>query len=260
MSPYPKRHVSSAWVGPVYKRSVWSMSIKASCIIHFTSHVRRQNLAKKAALLRLPSGLSGACGPQHSRIAGWSQTTIRPRSIQYPLFALGLLHPLHPPTSRSRPRPRGAGSEVVRRLRGGIAVVLSHPSGRQLRRSNGASNLGGGRVLHARIRHCCGVRFACRTDSPSCVCSSVWCLTRRYRLHGDARWASGSSARSSRLRAASFPAHRPDFKFSSACRPGVPEAVRRSRARQTESRVVGCVTGACQHRSLTAIRVMPRKR
>ena len=34
--------------------------------------------------------------------AGWSQTAIRPRSIQYPLDAHGLLHPLHPPTSRQQ--------------------------------------------------------------------------------------------------------------------------------------------------------------
>jgi hypothetical protein len=149
---------------------------------------------------------------------------------------------------RARP-PRGAGSEV-RGLRSGIAVALSHPSGRRLRRSNGASDLGGGRIRHARVRHCCGVRFACCccTGSPSCVCLSVWCLTRRYRPR-DARCASGSSTRSTRLRAASFPARRPDFEFSSACRPRVPEAVRRSRARQTEDRVVGCATGACQHRS-----------
>ena len=147
---------------------------------------------------------------------------------------------------RARP-PQGAGSEV-RGLRSGIAVALSHLSGRRLRRSDGASNLGGGRIWHARVRHCCGVRFACRTDSPSCVCSSVWCLTRRYRPR-DARCASGSSTRSTRLRAASFPACRPDSEFSSACRLRVPGAVRRSRARQTEDRVVGCATGACQHRS-----------
>ena len=148
-----------------------------------------------------------------------------------------------PVRARSR---RGAGSEV-RGLRSGIAVVLSNPSGRRLRRSNGTSDLGGGRIWHARVRHCCGVRFACRTDSPSCVCSSVWCLTRRYRPR-DARCASGSSTRSNRPRAAAFSARRPDFRSSSA-RPGVPEAVRRSCARQTEDRVVGCATGACQHRS-----------
>ena len=59
-----------------------------------------------------------------------------------------------PVRARSR---RGAGSEV-RGLRSGIAVVLSNPSGRRLRRSNGASDLGGGRIWHARVRHCCGVQ------------------------------------------------------------------------------------------------------
>ena len=57
-----------------------------------------------------------------------------------------------PVRARSR---RGAGSEV-RGLRSGIAVVLSNLSGRRLRRSNGASDLGGGRIRHARVRHCCG--------------------------------------------------------------------------------------------------------
>ena len=52
---------------------------------------------------------------------------------------------------------RGAGSEV-RALRSGIAVVVSNPSGRRLRRSNGASDLGGGRIWHARVRHCRGVQ------------------------------------------------------------------------------------------------------
>ena len=57
-----------------------------------------------------------------------------------------------PVRARSR---RGAGSEV-RGLRSGIAVVLSNLSGRRLRRSNGVSDLGGGRIRHARVRHCCG--------------------------------------------------------------------------------------------------------
>ena len=59
-----------------------------------------------------------------------------------------------PVRARSR---RGAESEV-RGLRSGIAVVLSNLSGRRLRRSNGASDLGGGsgRIRHARVRHFCG--------------------------------------------------------------------------------------------------------
>ena len=45
--------------------------------------------------------------------------------------------------------------------------------------------------MHARVRRCCAVRFT-RGDSRPCACSSVWCLTRRYRPCG-ARCASGSS-------------------------------------------------------------------
>ena len=58
--------------------------------------------------------------------------------------------------ARARLR-RGDGSEG-RGLRSGNAVVLRCPSGRPLRRSSGASDLGGGMIWHARVRHCCAVR------------------------------------------------------------------------------------------------------
>ena len=62
----------------------------------------------------------------------------------------------------------------VRSHGAGMRSVLSRPNGRPLRRSSGASDLGGGGIWHARLRRCCAVRLA-RTDSRSCACSSVWC-------------------------------------------------------------------------------------
>ena len=147
--------------------------------------------------------------------------------------------------ARARLR-RGDGSEG-RGLRSGNAVVLRCPSGRPLRRSSGANDLGGGIIWHARVRNCCAVRFN-RTDSRSCACSSVWCRIRRYRPRGT-RCALGSSTWPRQRRSASFSARRRHFRLSRACRRRVAVVVRRSHARQTEDRVVGCDTGACQHRS-----------
>ena len=144
----------------------------------------------------------------------------------------------------------------VRSHGAGMRSVLSRPNGRPLRRSSGASDLGGGGIWHARLRRCCAVRLA-RTDSRSCACSSVWCRLVSDTQVPPASWGAlriGLVGAGSRWRrpTSSFPAAlRPHFRFATrvaACRPGVPatHGVSVARAAGVSPQVGGFPGGWCR--------------